>query len=263
MFWNVTLVEQSKLLRRRLLGIELAILALLIGSMGGLIYGVIPRLPGEEAPPLLWSAAVTTLLTVAGNPMFGGILAVVLVGAMTAQAYQWRTIHLWLSHGTPRRTLLGAKLLALLPALLLLPLVALLVAAPLTALLLPPVGGTLDIAAIGSGGLLWTIVAAGLGLLPYVALALLLAVLTRTPVAPIGVGIGFIVAEGIGSSLLTSMAIPILDRLLAFLPAHLAGGLHGAVPGLHPAAALAGVLAWSLLFLVPAFLIFERQDLTD
>jgi ABC-type transport system involved in multi-copper enzyme maturation permease subunit len=283
MFWNLVLVEHQRLSRRWLLAIELIILILLIAGMSIIMYAVVPALPESNMPVPLWSDALTTMLQIACMPLIGGVLTVTLVGAVTAQAYQWRTMHLWISHGAPRGTLLTAKVLALLLALLLFPLVTLLVSAPVTAALLTRLdGATVNASDIALLPLLASLLRGMLSLLPYAALALLLAIVTRSPVLPIGGGIGFIVVESLLTSLLGSLGSPTLARLTLLLPSGLASSLMqanqmtaattaatpsatggpGGMATADPWLALAGIICWTLALLLPAFWLFRNQDLS-
>jgi ABC-type transport system involved in multi-copper enzyme maturation permease subunit len=278
-FWNITRAEQHKLLRRRLLAVELVLLTLMLAGLSVVFYVIIPTLPDADMSAPIWTDTLIMLVQFASMSLIGGIIAVVLVGAVVAQSYQWRTLHLWLSHGTPRPLLLGAKAVALLVALLLVPLVALLLVGPFTALLLAgQEGATLNIGDLHVGAVLFSVLRAMLTLLPYAALALLLAVVTRSPVAPIGGGIGVIVAEMMLASLVGSLGGAKVNAILALLPSGLSAivletnnmtsldGMLVAPPDaalpFDPWLALVGIAVWTLALLLPAFWVFRRQDLT-
>jgi hypothetical protein len=111
MFWNLVLAEQQRLFRRPLVLVEGGILALLVLGMSVALYAINARMPESPMPAPVWSDTTTTMLQIACTSLVGGVLVVVLVGAVTAQAYQWRTIHLWVSHGAPRGTLPDARAL--------------------------------------------------------------------------------------------------------------------------------------------------------
>ncbi len=279
MFWNLVLAEQQRLFRRPLVLVEGGILALLVLGMSVALYAINARMPESPMPAPVWSDTTTTMLQIACTSLVGGVLVVVLVGAVTAQAYQWRTIHLWVSHGAPRGMLLWAKVLAVLVAVLLVPLVALVVGGAVTAILLAQrEGGVINVGDLSLVALLTSVLYGVVSVLPYAALALLLAVTTRSTVAPIGGGIGFIIAETLGSSLLGNLGSPGMTLLTLLLPSGLSTvlmqGAHvtgepmaasspGRLPMVEPWVALAGLLVWTGALLVPAFWVFRTQDLPD
>lgn len=272
MFTQVVLAEESKLLRRLLVWVELALLA---GLVLFLAWGLGAVGTPDEQRQVLWPLAPLTMLEL--GMIFGPFFTVVLVGAAVAQDYCWRTVHLWLSHGVPRPTLLLGKLVALCLPLLLLMLVPLLVGAPVTALLTLQRTGAVDVGAMSFGGLTLGVVRGATTLLPYAAATLLLGVLTRNTIGPLAGGIALVMGENLLGQVLTA-AGPRGMTLLRLLPAGLATSIahaNAAAVGkpvdvglaavelmLPPPLALVGILGYTLLFGGLALWFFQRQDLT-
>jgi hypothetical protein len=203
-----------------------------------------------SAPPEAGERPSALELAVPFGILAGQVLAAI-AGAALAQEYQWRTLPLWLSRGVARGPLLLARFLATLPALLLVALVPVAVGLLLAL-------GHLEAALIAShltlGGLPLAVLAMAFGVLPYVALALGLAVGTRAVAVPVG-----------GVLLLALLVEPIVGQLApragTYLPSSLgrtllAGGGDGRLT--------AGLLIalYTAVLLAVAVVTFRRQDLT-
>jgi ABC-type transport system involved in multi-copper enzyme maturation permease subunit len=277
MFWNVLMAEQFKIWKRTVLQVELLLLAGVTLFFTVAFFVVLPALPDNPLPPPTLPEGLINLLGVAAAPLLGGSLVVVLVGAVAGSEYQWHTLHLWLSHGVPRVVLLGARAVALLLAILLIPLVTLVVGGLLSLVMVYWQAGTVFAGQVNGLEVVLSGLRVAYALVPYGALALLLAVVGRSTDAPIAGGIGFIVGEGFVSQGLM-MAGGALGRLSLFLPNGLGASLlhmnlaiaEGGAPGpagaaeilLSPAVAVTGIATWTLLFFVPALWLFQRQDIT-
>lgn len=72
---------------------------LILIGLSVIFYVIIATLPDVEVSAPIWTDTLTILMHFACMPLIGGIIAVVLVGEVITQSYQWRTLHLWLSHG--------------------------------------------------------------------------------------------------------------------------------------------------------------------
>src|SRR5690606_11908640 len=108
-FWNLFVNENTKNMKRQMLWIELGLLALLIVLIHSVLFAVLQmNLGGEAVSPaeqlemqrsLTWPEGIISSLQLASGNVIGGLLLIVLVGTVTAQEYNWRTMHLWLSRG--------------------------------------------------------------------------------------------------------------------------------------------------------------------
>ncbi len=222
---------------------------------------------------LTWPQALLTAVQFAGASGFGGMLVIILAGAVTAQEYSWRTLQLWLSRGAGRGTLLGAKFAALLLPIALFVLVPVVIVAPLTALFTVQIRGSLDAGTVNFGLVLLAMLRAGYTLLPYAALAFMLAVVTRSTVAAIGAGLGYsLLVEGMLLQIMTLFS-GVAGELWKYLPAGLVNGLlaanstgealgKSALQPLDPVASAIGLGVYTLAFLGIALVAFRRQDLT-
>lgn len=285
MFWNLVVAEQSKIFKRKLFWVELAGLLVLMliqivsryqMAASGPSAQVAQLVPGAQQTAVLnstWPRAFAVILTDLSSTAW--LAVIVLAGALVAQEYTWHSLQLWLSHGVPRRLLVLSKAVALVAP------VALLVALPLL------VGSALAAASslLLTGGLSVTVAdlaRLGLGfgaivyaLLPYLGLALLLAIAGRSLIAPLGAGIALALVEFV---LFISG-----NHLAAYLPRGLAASLERFVQGLYVAAvpaldaarltpqpamleptlAVLVVAIWIVISLGLAMGVLRRQDLTE
>ncbi|MFP4438214.1 MAG: hypothetical protein ACLFVO_13275 [Chloroflexaceae bacterium] len=273
MFQNVLAAEQVKLLRRPLLWITLGILG---GLILFLMIGIFTFGGAGELTAFLWPYSLVTLLSIAAQPLFGGVVVVVLAGFVIAQGYTWRTLHLWLSHGVSRPVWLNATFSALLLPLLLLVVTPLLLGGIATAFFTYQLEGALAWNQVNWGYLLLGVLLTAYALLPYATLTGLLAVAGRSPAAALGGGIAFLFVENILAEIL-SFAGDIGARIMQFLPWMLGNGLlqfnqaavdlqvaaaEDALQLLNPGPAMLGIAAYTLLFAGLTLWLFRRQDLT-
>jgi ABC-type transport system involved in multi-copper enzyme maturation permease subunit len=287
MFWQMINVEQSKITRRTMLWVELALLAIGIVVLHLALYGAIQagesssegmpeELVEQMEQSLVWPAGLGSALDFAAGPNLGGIMIIVLVGAVVAQEYTWRTLQLWLSQGVPRPLFLAAKFIALLLPVLMIVLVALLFGGLVTALLSQLITGSIAFAEVEWGRVLINTLGTAYTLLPYAGLAFFLAVLSRSTIVAIGGGLAYnLLLEGIAVELLGFVG-GVWAEIGQYLPAGLGRGLLAtnsgltveiggqvapAVPLLDPLPAAIGIALYTLVFLGLSILIFRRQDL--
>src|SRR5574341_1713770 len=156
-----------------------------------------------------WPVGLLTALNFSRGNSLGSLLLIILVGAVVGQEYTWRTLHLWLSHGTPRAALLIAKFAALLVPIALIVLTPVLVGGALTAYFTVALNGALDLASVDFGEVGLRILGTAYTLLPYAALAFLLAVVTRSTVAAIGGSVAYsLLIEGVARGRSAAGVIP-------------------------------------------------------
>ena len=168
MFRQMTIIEHNKIFKRTILWVELALLALGIAAVYTALFVILQNgesgqaLPPEELAQveqiLTWPMGLVNTLDFAAGPNLGGLLVIVLVGALTAQEYSWRTLQMWPSRGIPRPVFLGSKFVAfLLPALLIV-LTPLLVGGAITAIFSQQLNGVIPFDQVAWAELGWGIV---------------------------------------------------------------------------------------------------------
>ncbi|MCI0395897.1 MAG: ABC transporter permease [Chloroflexi bacterium] len=285
MFWQMVTVEYSKITKRAILWIELALLALAVLLLHGLLYATLRLSPSEEMPPeavaqieetLTWPAGLAGAMSFAAGPNLGGLIIIILVGAVVAQEYGWRTIQLWLGRGVSRPLFLLAKFVALLLPALLIVLTPLLVGGLITAFFSQQMNGAIPFDQVNWGQLGFSVLRVTYTLLPYAALTFFLAIASRSTVVAVGGGLGYaLLLEGILVQLL-AFAGGAWARIGYYLPAGLARGLLATNSGLvvqvegasapaaqylEPGPAALGIALYALAFLGLSILVFRRQDL--
>src|SRR5690349_7771477 len=130
MFASMLQVEGTKLFRRKLLWVEAAIIAVLIGIILVAMIGIssasgIPDADRAEATTvLLWPAGIMMGGSLAASSQMGALLILVLVSALVTQEYGWGTLALLLSRGVSRPVALISKLVIMVFAALILATVA-------------------------------------------------------------------------------------------------------------------------------------------
>jgi ABC-type transport system involved in multi-copper enzyme maturation permease subunit len=286
MFWQMSSVEQNKLFKRKILWVELSLLALAVIAMNVVVYVVLRsgafgenvRVDGSSdlGQALAWPGALINALNLAAGNNIGGVMVIILAGAIVAQEYTWRTLSVWLSRGIPRPLLLAAKFAALLLPVLLITLVPLVFGGLLTAVFSQQLNGSVAFAQVKWGQLGLAVLRTAYTLLPYASLAILLAVATRSTVVAIGGGLAYsLLVEGIAMQLLGLMG-GTWAKIGQYLPAGLSNGLMGtnasmvtvsvndmdmAAQFLDPSTAALGIALYVFVFLSLSLLIFRRQDL--
>ena len=286
MFWQMLHIEQKKTTSRKILWVEMIIMAGLAivipiiiyaasqsadGSSGNLVITT----DGSVEDMIVWPSALRLGIEMASGSGLGGLLIVVLVGTLTAQEYGWRTMQLWLSKGVSRPALLLAKFTAvLLPALLLV--LAPFVAGGLTtAVFSQQLQGELPFTDVNWWQTTLSVLRTAYTLLPYAALTFFLAVASRSTVVAIAGGLAYnMVIEGIFGQLLL-FAGGSWAKIAQYLPAGFASSLAALnrvtdnatsnllpqVETVSPETAVIGIALYTILFVGLALFAFRRQDL--
>jgi ABC-type transport system involved in multi-copper enzyme maturation permease subunit len=211
---------------------------------------------------------------IAGFALFNwisGFIYAVTASVIAAYDYPERTLQLWLTRGLPRPILLLARLTVILLFGALMIAFTLLATLGLAALSRTLFFGSVDTTHLNTAALLPVLLRTFWSSLPYLALTVLLAVLSRSPIFAAG---GMIVYAGVFEKLALSLGdrYPALTR---FLPGQLSLILQvhnsaldrtAAQPILDPRwmSEPQAILAIGAIFLVTCgltFLIFSRQDL--
>ena len=288
MFWQMITIEQTKITRRAILWVELAILAVGVLVLNLALFAVLragDTGDGQAMPPqlvevleqqIVWPAGLNSALDFASGANLGGMLIIILVGAVVAQEYTWRTLQLWLSQGVSRPLFLAAKFAALLLPIGLMVLVPLLVGGLITAVFSQQITGSIPFGEVEWGQLLLTAVKVGYTLLPYASLAFFLAILSRSTIVAIGGGLAYaLLLEGIVVELLAFIG-GVWAEIGQYLPAGLAQGLMAtgsgltvevnngiapAVQRLDPLPAAIGIALYTIIFIGLSSVVFRRQDL--
>lgn len=208
----------------------------------------------------------------------GAPLLLALVGATVAQEYGWRTVSLWLSHGVPRPTVLIARFLALMLAVLIFTSALFLAITAMSAYFTVYITGTLDPGVVHFGEAVLGILRTSYVLMPYVALTFLFGVITRSMVGAIGSGTLFLlIIEPVILEIMGALG-GIFHQIRMFLPDLLATSVFNlneaiarvpfrevaedAPELLAPAPAAALIALYTLGLLTLAIWLFRRQDLS-
>lgn len=279
-------MEMTKVFRRRMTWVLVGILALLVAGVYLLIYAAAQKTLSDPAASagtveevrgmLCWPEALSGLLSFTGGAGLGGLMLIVLAGAMTAQEYSWRTSHLWLSRGLPRPAFLLAKYATLCITALLVVLTALLVASPLTAWFTLQLTGTIGVADLNLAEMGLSVLRTGYTILPYAGLTFLVAILTRSTAAAVAAGMVYSLVVEVVLVQLLGLAGGIWADIARYTPASLAGalmqtnqrlididlgaGLNTELAG--PWVAVGGITLYVVAFLGLSLWAFRRQDLT-
>lgn len=265
MFLNLISAQHSRLVRQPLLWVEMGVLVLLVVMLSTIPQALRNADPNREiglGPDL--GAELLTATGTAGHASLGGLLLIILAGASMAREYSWRSLHLWLSRGASRRHFLWSKFASFLGVTLLIPFTAALAAVPGTAYFIHATHGEVDITSSGLLQLLVSIPLAGYALLPYLALAILLAVWGRTQAVAIGVGLAFaLLFEGMILQLLSS-AGGVGLAIGQYFPSMLGYSLLNSEGGsVSPGPAAVFILTQVVMLLWASTAILQRQDLTE
>jgi len=283
MFWNILVNENTKILKRRLFWVEIVLLTLIVVGILLVLFITVETERGgvgmmsDERMMMLetitWPEAWNNIIRLAGWDGLGPVFLIILVGAVTAQEYTWRTLHLSLSRGVSRSKLLVAKLTALLIAGVMIVIAVLVSGGLTTAIFSSMINGSLNLHQLDVLHLILSIVRATYTMLPYACLAFFLAVASRSSVVAISGGLVFILVI---ENLIVSGA-GMLGERFAHLVLNLPGGLANSLLILNnaslgmassaemsivsPLHAVIGIAAWTILFLGFSLLVFRRQDL--
>ncbi len=285
MFWQMVSVEQKKLTRRKILWIELAVVAaaavliplvIYLASQGDGSSNVVVTTDGPVDDMYTWPLALNLGIGLASGGGLGGLLIVILIGTLTAQEYGWRTMQLWLSNGISRPVLLLAKfVIILLPALLFV-LAPFVTGALTTAVFTQNLQGSLPFAEVDWWQAALSILRTAYTLLPYAALTFLLAIASRSTVAAVGGGLAYtLLIEGVLIQLL-GLVGGTWAKVGQYLPAGLSNSLASLnrvsaeagsslvtpAGGVGTETAVIGIALYTVLFVGLAILAFRRQDLT-
>ena len=286
-FMSLVSIERRKLFARALLWVELGVLALLVISLHIALIATVQKGGGGDIPPqaleslrhlLYWPQALNNALAFANGGELGGMLVAILVGAFVAQEYTWHTVHLVLSRGVSRINFLLAKFAVIMVALLLIVLTTLLAGGLVTGVFTYVDRGGLSLGISALSPLAMNVLRVTFTLVPYAALTFFLAVVSRSTMVAIGVGLGYsLLVENLLVETL-SMVSAQAARLTRFFPTMLTKSIMQVVTGdievsmgmqvpgkvqlLDPNVAALLLAVYTLVFLALALWFFRQQDVT-
>lgn len=230
---------------------------------------------------ITWPASLINSLQFANGNGLGGWIAIILAGNLAAQEYRWRTYHLSISRGIPRRTLLLSKFTALLLPLFLIVASVEISGGFVTAWFTRQINPQ---GAMGQAATLMPIVTSALrtffSILPYAALSFYLAVQFRSAMIGITGGLAYtLIFEGVFAQLLNASGGS-LSGLATYLPVGLAAKLieqnHASMQvsasfveatfrnaTMTPEAAAIGTLVYTIVLIYASLWVFQRQDLFE
>ncbi len=278
MFWNVLLLEMDKIFKRALFWIELAVLTVVIIGIDLIEYAFSQAMPSAAArqftASFTWPNGLENASQFANAHSLGGILLIILVSMVTAQEYSWRTYHLWLGRGVSRSVLIAAKGVAALIATFLVVVTAVIVTGLVTGILTLVIEGSLSFQQVNFGHFLTNILITYYGLLPYVALAFLLSIISRSVALSLSVGLVFVLlVEGTVYTVLSIMR-GTAAHVVQYLPIGLEDTLQNTTQQASPssilsfpyppvAVAIVCIALYVLVFVGLAYWRFLRQNFTD
>lgn len=212
---------------------------------------------------------------------FGSVLAVILIASSVGNEYNWRAIRTMLICSESRLRLLGAKLISA-GILILIGMVIGLATGFIMSLITTAIGGYSFDFSFATGGYLWDqflqFWRTFYVLIPYVLLGFLFAIVGRSAMPGIALGIGVFFLESIVTTFMSLAGGWISDipkylltanvraiTSLASLPQGVNVGMGGGnassqIPGMPHAFITLGV--YSLLFIIIAFYLFRKRDVT-
>ncbi len=283
MFARMVQIENTKLFKSRLFWVELAILAGLVVLLFGGMFALSQVLPDEAleaqvAAAMYWPASLNTAMGLASSGGLGGLLIMVLASVLVAHGYSHRTFSLWLGRGMPRPVVLLAQFAVLALAAALLVATATVVGGLVSVLITLGAEGSLTFDAVNYVQLGLSILRTTFTLLPYVAMTMLFAVLTRSAAGTLGLSVGYaLLIESVLTQVLL-FAGETGRAVVKFVPATLAASVNSLnnstlvtvtvngqapqIPMLDPVPAAIGLALYTLVFLGLAVWQFRRQDLT-
>lgn len=278
-FSRVLRIELQKTLGRRFPWIGVAVLVALMSFFYVVFFLFRSNIPASGTRFLYWPDSLIYGLGYASGyaswTSYGTYLLIVLVGVSVGQEYGWRTLQLWLGHGVSRRSVLTAKMLLSLGLAVGIVFLCVLVVAAISAVFSLVVHGGVAFASVDPGQLAAGVARTVFSMLPYAALTFLLAVATRSTLVAIGGSIAFVaVLETALLQILPHLG-GALDRIVQFLPAGLSSALNApnaAIAGASavttasqptPLQAAVGIAIYAVVLSGLAFIVFERQDLTQ
>jgi len=241
--------------------IAIAISAFFVGSMYILYtnphlaqsYGAESAYQQEIASSLLWPSALTVTLSQVQER--GAILAVVIIGSLVTMGYTWGTTRSNLTRGVARPMLyLGTAISFIVPVILVGVLIPVVVETVLTGLITLRITETIPAHSVSWFRVILSTIYAALGVMPYAAMAIAMAVITRSTVGVVGGGLGILLAERIMLNIFG------LTSVLKYTPTAIYTSLASGKSSLLNIALL---IAWITALLIVGLNRFLHQDIPE
>jgi ABC-2 type transport system permease protein len=263
--------EVFRLNRRSMPKVLLLVAALTVMAISLITWGAAQtgQLSAEDSASLMDSLALGSTLEVALGfaSVFGSLFVIILTASVVATEYGWGTIRALLPRGSGRGAYLTAKLIVLAVFTLLVVLVT--VAASYVASAMVTLAEDLDRSLDDGfvGELVFGVGRAWFAILPYLALAFMVALLTKSSAAGISVATAILFLEGQILSLVAAGG-GLLERLPEFfisknVEALMSVNIDGRTVEMPaPWQAAAVLTIYTVAFLAIAFWAFRRRDVT-
>ena len=278
-------IERKKLMKQNIFWIALSALAMIIILIYGVIFAVqylpVPDMPPEAKAQLVsfltWPEALINALGFASGNGLGGLLTILLASIIVTQEYTHKTYQLWLGKGISRIKVITSKFIVLLMAVFWVVLIPVVIGGLISAGINLLLYGTIPFSSVNFVQLGLSLLRTILTLLPYITMAIFLAVISRSTIITLGLGLAYaLLIEGVFSQLI-SLIGGLPAKIIQFSPNMLAASItqlntaiaRGPLPTkpelelalVDPATASICILGYSVLFLSLAVIIFRRQDI--
>jgi ABC-2 type transport system permease protein len=268
----------SRVLLYVLIGIIVVLYFLFLAISKVTIPGHGPEQIGDIQNLLGLPVSISFALWIASS--FGSVLAVILVASCIGSEYNWRTIRTMLICSESRFKLLGAKLISA-GIFVLIGMIIAVIAGFIMSLITTAIGGYAFDFGFMTGGYIWDQFAqfwrTFFVLIPYSLIGFLLAIVGRSAMPGIALGIGIIFLEGLITTFMRlagGWIAQVPDYLLAAnvqaitslsdLPQRFSqmggGDIDFSLPGTTHAFITLAI--YSVAFLILAFYLFRRRDVT-
>lgn len=279
MFVAILRMEYDKVFKRKLpwLGMIIALFGFLLFFF--MIFDVMHL--SQAMPIFLWPTGILsgTFIMASTLPItsIGLFVALVVVAGSTAQEYGWHSLQLWLCQGVGRPTLFFAKVLICCLTVLAITLVAMIAGVLVSITATLQMNLSIDVTRFDIIQFLLAWLRLSYALLPYSMFAFMLAILSRSVIPAISIGLGVAaIAEMLMWPL--SRLSPVFRQIWSFMPQALANSLNqlnftqihdpalvqalaGTLPVTDPIAANLAIAFYILLFLSIAYIVFVRQNM--
>ena len=262
-----------------LIGILIILYLLLLAVSNVVMPAHGARVLGEIQNLLGLPMAIPFALSILSS--FGSVMAVILLASSMGNEYNWRTIRTVLICSESRFKLLGAKLISA-GILILIGLVIGVIAGFIMSLITTAIGGYAFNFDFATGSYLWDqflqFWRTFYVLMPYVMLGFLFSIVGRSAMPGIALGIGIFFLESIITTFMVlagGWIARVPDYLLYFnvraitsmagLPEEFASGMAASGVGIQlpsPAHAFVTLAIYSVAFVVLAFYLFRKRDVT-
>ena len=196
MFKKAYFIEMNTFFKQRVFWYALLFFGGGISLLDVIGYLVAKTMPLRSANVLIqefiWPSSLVNAVQLTDAHALGGLLLVTLIGLISARGFAWRTLHLWLSRGVPRSTLFVARCLTILLLILIFICIILIVSGITSGVITLISTKSLNIQPNDIKILFLNVLVIYCGLLPYIALTLMLVMISHNSVFSIFISLTFI-----------------------------------------------------------------------